>query len=1040
MEEHDLLLIVDATVSMRNYLAALNTSLPQIISISALTGCFARVGIIAYRDYSEFHNCIGFSGWLDTTPEEGVEQPDLVAFAKQLKAQGGGDYPEAAKTALATAYDEMRADAKTVILLYTDAPPHSVLPIVDERTNAYAEERALLRPLLYGSFGSSFVDWVSTAKTLARGKKQAQVFALLEWDMPLEYASWYTYLCEMTGGACIHLDDSWPDTISKASIELLLLWMGLGKGGDEARIPGDWSYYRSTQNMWDLEDETDPLTNMFFPVPYNTKTPVLDNVTQVALIRDVMVNALPKKASPAQSPSERWDSDPAYQGMATMHLMRVIKEDVCAIAINPVFGSLWRAICKDRTYIKRDGLVDAFSRAVGDITDGAKQKVMQNWLDESYNFSAEIQAAIDSVEAADRFPCVFLDPTIRFDKLSRAELLEISRSCHPLILRRLGSVLTQLTYVDSANEMPMHIANANTQQARTIPLAMASGKYGSQFWEILLHTINPGTQLATRPAALLAALTIRMGISFLGGVANNVEVPETWAVGCMALLLDANKACQHSPRLLKYSDALVFESLTAFKTLEQNLDTPLTARIPWTPVNAVYPIGPLVVCQSCQYPRSVTIMGPNKQCGVCLVDIGVSHDVTPSANATWVECSVPSCRGQYVVYDVEGRRVRPKCHYCRQQGSVNRKDCITPLVECSNCTSRIIWPTEYRPQGFDESAFTCAACQDGRETIVEVQVTPRTLAVENSTSWLAIDSDNPGISPFTNCTPYHTVSTIGPIEFVRRISLFPARTTPLTQREKPILNTPDLISTLKDLVAGRKAPRLNCSLCFDTFHPRLIVPACGRKGCLQRICTTCAASWYGSNAAGRIINTAALACPFCRRRPSPRTLSKYGNGIHAVRDLNQAVEHGGRWIYAWCAACLTAKEFVERDCARGAPPELSGWICGPCEEAQREYDDDDDEEGNQREIKRGGVMRPCPKCGVMTEKIAGCGHITCPVDGCGAEWCYFCGEEVPEGIYDHMGDVHGGIYDVYRLTPGRLNERAGSMAKDLVKGRATPPL
>lgn len=54
MDEYDLLIITDATFSMSHYLRSLNTSLPQIISVSALTGCFSRIGLLAYRDYNSY--------------------------------------------------------------------------------------------------------------------------------------------------------------------------------------------------------------------------------------------------------------------------------------------------------------------------------------------------------------------------------------------------------------------------------------------------------------------------------------------------------------------------------------------------------------------------------------------------------------------------------------------------------------------------------------------------------------------------------------------------------------------------------------------------------------------------------------------------------------------------------------------------------------------------------------------------------------------------------------------------------------------------
>ncbi|KAL4993283.1 hypothetical protein BDV10DRAFT_190118 [Aspergillus recurvatus] len=1048
MEKYDLLIVVDATASMSSYLTALNTSLPQIISISALTGCFSRLGVIPYRDYTDFHDLVKFSGWLDLSPARGsAKQPDLVAFTKSLKATGGGDYPEAAKTALARAYTMMRPEAKTIILLYTDAPPHGTVPKPEALTNGAVEMQALSNPRSYDGFGPFFLDWVSAAKTLAGGERQAQVFALLQWDMLPHCATYYNYLCAMTGGACIRLDDSTPETISKSSIELLLAWMGVEKPGvDNAdlEVPGYWSSYVSTEGMSDLKDEGDPETGRFFPVPYTRHTPVLENIAEVALGASVL-KRMPKKPTPAESPIKRWETDPRYREVASKHLMQVITENIGAIAINPIFGALWRAVCKDRAYAGRNDLVNAFSKAMGDIRDPEKKSVMERWLDESYDFSAEIQTIIDNVSEADRFPCVFLDPTMNFagdsadgestGSLSRVELLEISRSCDPQILRRLGRVLTRLTYVEDFMDVPEHITKSNAHHVRVIPLALAAAKYDHQFWKVMLHTIASGARLTAGAAAVLAALTIRMGVTCLADAAesemlrykdswNNVEVPETWAISRLRLLLEADRAYQKSRSgpekssgLLKKSDVVLFERLVAFKTLERNLDTPLTARVPWTPESSVYAVGPLVTCQLCQYPRSVTVIGPDVRCGVCLgldplkpdtarVTIGASRDTTSMSDATWVECSMPSCRAQYVVYNVEALRVRPKCHYCRQLRvpKARKKRLAAPLVDCSKCTNRIIWPEEYRPATFDASLFVCPACECGRETTAELEISAKALALENGTSWLAEDSEKPDESPFTYRSVYRTVSTMGTDGFMSRITLFPPREAPLTQQGKSILNTGELISTLKELVAGGKSKKVYCSLCFSSFWPSALVPACGRRGCLQRICTTCSASWYGSNASGTIINTAALACPFCRRFPAPRVLTKYGRGIHAVKDLNRAIENQGVWICAWCSVCSAAKEFIARDCASGTPPELRGWMCESCSEELQRADE-------EKETARISKIKPCPKCGTMTERLSGCGHITCPVEGCGADWCYFCGMEVLNGIYEHMAKAHGGIYD-----------------------------
>lgn len=52
-EIYDLLILVDATHSKSDYLTSLQTSITKIVSISALTNCFSRIGLLAYRDYGD---------------------------------------------------------------------------------------------------------------------------------------------------------------------------------------------------------------------------------------------------------------------------------------------------------------------------------------------------------------------------------------------------------------------------------------------------------------------------------------------------------------------------------------------------------------------------------------------------------------------------------------------------------------------------------------------------------------------------------------------------------------------------------------------------------------------------------------------------------------------------------------------------------------------------------------------------------------------------------------------------------------------------
>jgi hypothetical protein len=155
------------------------------------------------------------------------ENVDLLEFSKNLYPMGGGDGPEATKTGLAQAYELMRANATTIILLYTDAPPHTLAngSLTNRTSNLKPEQTALLKKNSYGKFGPLFADWVSAAKNLRHGEKRAQVFSILEGHIPSSYAGFYNYLSTITGGACLYLSDSQPASISKVTVEVLLAWV-----------------------------------------------------------------------------------------------------------------------------------------------------------------------------------------------------------------------------------------------------------------------------------------------------------------------------------------------------------------------------------------------------------------------------------------------------------------------------------------------------------------------------------------------------------------------------------------------------------------------------------------------------------------------------------------------------------------------------------------------------------------------------------------------------------------------------------------------
>lgn len=1055
----DLLLLTDATSSMGTFVESLNRSLPEIISISALTGCFERIGVLAYRDYCD-SPLTEFSGWC--SPAGTYQSADLVSqdavldMARKMMPTGGGDWPEAAKTGLAKAYAAMRPEATTIVLLFADAPPH----FKETDDNNYRMEKAALsNKAKFGDDGKLFVDWTSAAKTFATGPKKAVVFSVIQQGT-VNVHSPFLYLSTVTGGSLFEILDMASDKISQLTIGILLTWMRLGKTNTNAEAKlGYLTQYISHTDILAANNEEDPVLRKYVARGHFSRTPTVQQCINNVKSEDVTLAELPglvrARGPKVESFADKYNNDPGYKSMAFSQLRLIIQSNVSAISLNPIFGSLWRAACNDRLNPARDELISLFGLQVDRISNANEKARMKAWLAESYNYVDDINDMIKAVAPEDRFPMLFLDPTAdfgfvedadgdgrRLQDFTRAELLEIGRSCDYKILRRLGKVLTRLTFVRSKEELPHHIKTMDPKASvACVPLALAKEQYGREFWKILLHAVLPGTKLGARPASLLAALALRMGIVPLRDAAdqaliafsanwNTLDVPETWNMGCLNLLLDADKdyekrvaegvttRASEEARILSAKDRDTFKALVDYKMLELNLDTALEAQITWTPHKTKVALGPLVICKKCKFPRSVTVMAAKGVCGLCDIEsddcscsacavvegheerkkVNVSKDQTEQSEAYWVECGQTSCRAQYVVYNQNELRVRPKCYYCRHAGRSSkkalegvRKDVgLAPTVECTKCLGRVIWPEEYRPDELDMAAYQCLACVAGKKTIVGEETTARKLSSENSWDWLLKNEDKTIKDPFNGRTVFYIASNSNLDDLDTKVEILPsANQDGFTIRGKQVRNPDEIKASLLNWVSSRRAESATCSLCFSDIRKSDALPACGRSGCHQLICGSCRDSWYGINTPGSILNIPALHCPFCRRRPAPKAISKYR--LQQIGNLRAAMDDAGSWIYAWCKDCGFARQYVERVCAAGAPAEIADWTCEECNKPDV--------------VVKKKRIRCCPGCGVATEKTYGCDHISCP---CGTHWCYACGKQSDE-IYVHMEREHGGI-------------------------------
>ena len=373
----------------------------------------------------------------------------------------------------------------------------------------------------------------------------------------------------------------------------------------------------------------------------------------------------------------------------------------------------------------------------------------------------------------------------------------------------------------------------------------------------------------------------------------------------------------------------------------------------------------------------------------------VSSDDNEATPGTWVECRVANCRAQYVIYNPAALKVTPKCFYCRHGGRMGTRP--APTVECRKCFSRMVYPEEYRPTSFNAKTWECVACVSGLETVIDRETTPRELVAENGRDWLLVVKEDAIASPLNNRSLFHTASNAKLAVLAANVTVLPEITTTLTLSGKPLLNAEALRASLCGWVLARRAQSGECTLCFSPTRKDSLRPACGRTGCGQLVCEPCRRAWYGLNEPGRLLNPAALGCPFCRRMPAPGAVARFG--ITRIGGARTAVEESGDWMHAWCRTCGFAKRYAERICARGVPANIRDWECETCVEQARA--------AGAVELEGRGP-KTCPRCGVMTEKTMGCDHISCP---CGTHWCYACGEESSEReIYVHFSERHGGLW------------------------------
>lgn len=636
MASHDLCIVMDATASMGTFFEALRRTIPQLQDIVRLTGCFGHVGVLTYRDYCD-RELTEWSGWHS-------EPQHLLGFVRELRACGGGDTPEATKTALVKLLEVVKRP--TLVLLYTDAPPHSSGTGGDN----YAREVQQL---------GENSDWVVLSRKLAEAN--IRVCPIVTRGAGINF---YGSLAGWTGGVALELAaEPQPSQILQASIATVMRWLGFA------------TTYPTCYRMADENIRSE--RELLFQGGQRVEFEVLEPVMTTNLV-------------------DRFKTEPLYCDLVYTTMASLLTvESVLALTYNPVFGLLWRAVCNRRQDDRRGQLIAQLEDCIRCLP-GPDQATLRAWIAESYHNEEEIRGTI--AECPTPFPAVVLDLPTR-ERLTPPDLLEVARSCHPTALARVNRLLTNLRVVESnpgCEYLPLALNDADFWGY--LPHLMASGTSFSLRPSVILAMVAIRTQsfLAERAGAFLARVR---------GKWFDLEAAENYTLDFAKLALSVPQALTESEQEVLGRVAKIGGILINLRT-EVEVELPVTPKLQLLPdrkvecrachqnrsitlmteiagqcgccVQGVTPPEDvegqqsyLVTCRTCQGLYAVV-------CRHLLNVVPKCHYCRHGQKVPLVECS--GCRNRYVIPRREHREGVFTCAACEHDPQLMRRRVSRPIL------------------------------------------------------------------------------------------------------------------------------------------------------------------------------------------------------------------------------------------------------------------------------------------------------------------------------------------------------------------------
>ena len=1023
MKQCDIYFVIDTTGSMSSYISSLNQVLEQICRmIKILFGGNARLHIISYKDYCD-----------KKIIEECHSNYEIQTFvANKLRADGGGDAPEAAKTALNNLYQHIVQKSKSaenkpenIVFVYTDAPPHHSQ--TGSSPNNIKQEKAAL---LSSKPGFDWIRICAAFKSL-----NVPIYTFVSKSISTQ-----TKLFWKMFGNLVEMPNVNVSTITKATIGCINQLMGCDDP-EEFKFAKDFKLLKyqesDEENYQEIMSENnkkyteDSCKKLLSQSQCSLKQIDFMNLESLSFLSNVLRN-LPKKLL----------KDENFRNLVFKEFQQIFtKENILSISYNSVFGSIWRMLCRFREDERLKLLKNTFSLLITQLNDTDKNE-MQDWLNDSYDDTEEINDIIKkhisqmdkeskNNDNDDGLKYVTLDAVDISLLPTKKELLSIAHSLYGDIIYKVQNIMTHLIMKKSKdNSIPFDSSITNSY------IGIPSSLSNKQFFSLLSHLIINGTMFTLRPTLVIAMISYLSGNVLLKSRAKDillqyknkwispylsdeklVDFPEFLSVPFMKLVLRCHKSMDN--QLLTDEEYIFYNKL--YKVYRIRLAKPklFDVRIGFEPNLKQILKDYKSDCIKCKEHRSFTLMLGDKKCGKCTsmesdnedgVNLEEYDDLKDKKNNSHLtQCY--TCKAIYAVVDVNALNVRPKCHYCRNASKLNE----IPTKQCKVCLNKWICPDQnYFGKDKSDKDWICPCCNESPEKATQIVQVPFADLVEtypliiNNMFKVKVDDIHIRKDMFSTMSLYKVYMKWKNALWIQHNDDEKKEELVIDVYDgKSIHNSKEILSSISVQVETGKLEDL-CCLCFQEKQLILLESACGK--CKNLMCTECLNTWYKQLEPGKLVLPTHLLCPFCKQRPHINTIKKYNKLMCTIiggKKHNVLNEFNECDYYGWCTKCYHIKSAIKRECLRESLPELKEFKCDECRELELVNNMNNDEEY----IKK--TARICPGCKAPTVKISGCNHITC--NNCGCHWCYQCQKEFDEDIiYEHMDEEHGGMGDEYQ--------------------------